>query len=79
MSPAGPPLSPLSIGLQWASRVSAIGVEFVLPAVLGAWADRSLGSSPLLTIAGCFVGIGVGMYHILLIAREGSRAENRRT
>ena len=72
-----PPVSPLGIGLQWASRISAIGFEFVVPAVVGAWVDRQLGITPWLTILGCFVGIAVGMYQIMQIAREGPRSGQR--
>ena len=77
LSPADPPASPLGIGLQWASRISAIGIMFVLPALVGAWVDRYLGTSPWLTILGCFLGISAGMFEILRIAREGARSSQR--
>ena len=63
----------MGIGLQWASRISTIGVEFVVPAVVGSWVDGKLGITPWLTLLGCFLGMTVGMYQILLIAREGSQ------
>ena len=70
LRPPDPPVSPLGVGLQWASRIAAIGVEFVLPAVVGGWLDRSLGTNPWFTILGCFLGLAAGMVHILRIARE---------
>lgn len=68
------PRSNLSVGMQWASRVSTIGMEFALPPLLGVALDRWWRTSPLITIIGALVGFAVGMMHILRIARESSRS-----
>jgi ATP synthase protein I len=66
------PRSTLSIGMQWASRVTSIGLEFALPPLLGVGLDRWWRTSPLVTIIGAVLGFAIGMMHILRIAREGS-------
>jgi F0F1-type ATP synthase assembly protein I len=65
--PPGP--SPLSQGFAWAYRISAIGFEFVLPAVGGLLADRWLESSPIFTLIGTVLGFSAGLYHLILISR----------
>jgi F0F1-type ATP synthase assembly protein I len=55
-----------------AQRVSAVGMEFGLPPLVGALADRRFGTTGLFTILGCLVGFTVGMWHVLRIAREGT-------
>ncbi len=66
------PRSTLSVGMQWASRVSTIGLEFALPALLGVYADRWWALRPLATVVGAVAGFAVGMMHILRIARQES-------
>ena len=62
--------SALAIGVEWASRVSTIGLEFALPPLAGAYVDQRAGTSPWLTLLGVFLGFAMGMWHILRIARE---------
>jgi F0F1-type ATP synthase assembly protein I len=59
--------------MQWASRISSVGLEFAVPPLLGALLDRWLSSSPVALLVGAVVGFGVGMMHILRIAREGTQ------
>jgi F0F1-type ATP synthase assembly protein I len=67
------PRSSLSVGIQWASRITSVGLKFGLPPLLGALLDRRLGSSPLALLVGALLGFAAGMFDILQIAREGSR------
>ena len=64
--------SKLAVGMDWAARASSIGLEFVLPTLLGAYLDSKFGSSPLCVVLGAFLGFGVGMTHILRIAKDGT-------
>ena len=64
--------SNLSVGMGWASRVSTIGLEFALPALLGNGLDRWWRTTPLVTVLGAFLGFAVGMMHLLRIARSGT-------
>ncbi len=69
-----PSRSPLSAGIAWASRLTALGFEFVLPALGGYYLDRRWGTEPAATLVGTVLGFGVGMFHLLQMtrARPGS-------
>ena len=70
------PRSPLSVGMEWASRVTTIGLEFALPPLLGALPRPAAGDrARWLTLVGAVLGFAVGMMHILRIAREASKPE----
>ncbi len=72
MTRSDEPRSKLAVGMEWATRATSIGLEFVLPTLLGAFLDSKLGTSPLCVVLGAFVGFGVGMTHILRIAKDGT-------
>jgi F0F1-type ATP synthase assembly protein I len=63
--------SSVSIGIEWASRVSTVGLEFALPPLAGAYVDHRAGTTPWLTLLGVVLGFAAGMTHILRIARGG--------
>lgn len=60
----------LSLGLEWSSRITTIGLEFSVPALLGFGVDQWLRTSPAATVTGAFLGFGVGMLHSLRMAKE---------
>jgi ATP synthase protein I len=62
--------SALSIGLEWSTRVTTIGLEFAVPALLGFWLDRWLGSSPWFTVTGAFLGLASGTLHLVRLAGQ---------
>jgi ATP synthase protein I len=68
------PRSILSVGFEWASRATTIGLEFALPALVGALIDRRWGTGPWATVVGAVLGFAVGMMHILRLAREVSKS-----
>ncbi|MFO0910545.1 MAG: AtpZ/AtpI family protein [Isosphaeraceae bacterium] len=72
MSRSDVPRSKLSIGIDWASRVTTVGLEFALPPLMGAFLDRWWGISPVATLLGAVLGFAVGMMHLLKIARSGT-------
>ncbi|MBV8487963.1 MAG: AtpZ/AtpI family protein [Planctomycetaceae bacterium] len=57
--------SALSIGIDWSARITTIGLEFALPACLGFGLDRWWRTSPWLTVIGAFLGLGIGMLHVI--------------
>jgi len=63
----------LSVGLEWSARITAIGLEFSVPALLGFGVDTWLKTSPAATVTGAFLGFALGMMHTLQMARELSR------
>ena len=54
------PRSAVSIGLDWGTRITTIGLEFALPAFLGFGLDRWWNTSPWMTLAGAFLGLAIG-------------------
>jgi F0F1-type ATP synthase assembly protein I len=61
--------------MEWAARVTTIALEFALPPLLGAGADRWCGTAPWLTVAGAVLGFAVGMMHVLRLAKEPPKPE----
>jgi ATP synthase protein I len=68
------PRSILSVGLEWASRATTIGLEFALPPLLGVLIDRRWETGPWATVVGAVLGFAVGMMHVLRLARELSKS-----
>ncbi len=62
--------SALAIGWDWGMRITAIGLEFALPALLGYGLDRWWSTSPWLTLLGAFLGLAVGMVQVFRLALE---------
>jgi len=56
-----------------------LALSMVLFLMLGWWADGKLGTSPVLTLIGAFVGAAAGFYsmlqHLILAPRARERAE----
>jgi len=59
------PRSAVSIGLDWGTRITSIGLEFALPAFLGFGLDRWWKTSPWMTLIGAFLGLATGMTHVI--------------
>ena len=70
--------SALSIGMDWGTRVTTIGLEFALPAFLGFGLDRWWSTAPWMTILGSFLGLGIGMVHLVRLATELSATSKER-
>ncbi len=60
--------SSLAIGLDLASRVTTIGLEFALPAAAGYGLDTWLGTKPAVTVVGVVLGFLTGMFHAVKMA-----------
>lgn len=76
--PESPSPTPLSVGIAWAYRVTAIGLEFALPAVLGFVLDRRWDSEPIATLVGAGLGFAAGLLHLVQLARPVGRDDRRR-
>jgi ATP synthase protein I len=62
----------MSIGIEWASRISTVGLEFMLPSVFGVWLDRRWSTSRVATIVGTLLGFTLMLIHLLRIVKERS-------
>jgi F0F1-type ATP synthase assembly protein I len=58
------------VGLEVASRITTIGLEFVLPLVAGIGLDYWLGTTPAATLIGAVLGFVVGMLHAVRMSSE---------
>ena len=61
--------SPIAVAMQWASQVTTISIEMVLPLLLGVWVDRRLGSRALFTILGGIAGLWLGIWNLIRLAK----------
>jgi hypothetical protein len=69
-----PRLSPLSLGLQWATTITTIGFEMALPTLAGWWLDQKFKTAPVWTIVLAVLGIVVAMRHLWEISKRLGRA-----
>jgi hypothetical protein len=58
------------VGIEWASRVTTIGLEFALPPLLGYGVDSWLRTTPVATITGAVLGFATGMMHTVSMVRQ---------
>ena len=59
--------------MEWASRITAMGVGFAVPPVAGHYVDQWLGTGLVFLIVGMILGFGVGILQLTRIARDSSR------
>ena len=65
--------SPLSVGVEWAAKISSLGLGMGLPVLLGYFIDTKLGSRPVGLLSGSILGFLVLMVNILKLARQTPR------
>ncbi|MDO4551209.1 MAG: hypothetical protein Q4C96_08170 [Planctomycetia bacterium] len=49
--------SPVAKGLAWSVTISGIGMQALLPALLGLWLDFELGTRVIFMLSGLFLGL----------------------
>ena len=69
--------SPIAVAMHWASQVTTISIEMVLPILLGVWADRRLGTKAVFTILGAACGLWLGIWSLLRIAKVLAAGDNK--
>jgi ATP synthase protein I len=62
--------SPLALGMEWASRITTIGLMFALPAMVGYGVDSWLHTTPVGTIIGAGLGFATGMLQTVRMSRQ---------
>ena len=72
-APQRPRMSSLSVGLQWASTVTTIGLEAVLPLLAGVWLDRHYDAAPLWMLTLGLLGFLAAGFHLSQLARRLSQ------
>ena len=69
----GPPQderSALAQGYMWASRVTSISLQAVIPAGIGYWLDGRWGTSPWLLIVGTVIGFASMMRELIKFSQK---------
>ena len=67
--------SPLARAAEWSSRATTIALEMVIPAVVGLWIDRQLGTVMVFLLLGAILGLTAGMWQLIRMATEAQRGE----
>jgi F0F1-type ATP synthase assembly protein I len=57
---------------QWSARMSGIAFEMVIPPLLGVGLDRLCGTVVLFALIGSLLGMALGFWQLLKIAKEVS-------
>jgi F0F1-type ATP synthase assembly protein I len=71
--------SPIAVATHWASQVTTISIEMVLPILLGVWADQKLGTKAVFTILGGIAGLWLGVWSLMRIAKELAAGDKKLT
>lgn len=56
--------------MEWASRVTNVALEMVVPAAIGYGLDRWLGTHVALTALGAILGLVLGMRSLIHLAKS---------
>jgi len=67
--------SPVAQAFAWASRVTSISLEMVLPGILGYWLDQRLGTRILFLVLGLILGFSAAMVHLIRLGNEPQNQE----
>lgn len=66
----------MAIGLEWSSRIIAIGLEMAIPIAGGYWLDQRCGTLPLFICLGALLGVAIAIWQFVRIARDLARKNN---
>lgn len=58
--------------------MAQIGFEMAAPIGLGAYLDYRLGWSPWATVVGAVLGLGGGLYHLVMLTDEKDQPSKRK-
>jgi len=61
----------MAVAVSWASHVTSIAMEMVVPALIGLWLDRKLETRFIFVTIGAMLGLAVGMMSLIHISRAG--------
>jgi ATP synthase protein I len=62
---------PMVVALEWVSKITTVALEMVLPGILGTWLDHRWGTN-FLTVVGFAIGLGGGIWHLLILTKTGN-------
>lgn len=68
--------SPLAEAAAWASHVTTIALEMVIPGIIGVWIDRQLGTVLLFLLLGIILGMTAGIMQLARLRAEPDRGDS---
>jgi hypothetical protein len=60
------PQPPMAQAMEWVAKITAVGLEMVLPGLGGEWLDRYFGTK-FLVFLGFGFGLTIGITHLLMM------------
>jgi uncharacterized membrane protein YedE/YeeE len=69
---AVPPSKSMAQALLWISRITTVGLEMVVPAIVGGMLDRYF-DTKFLAVSGLVFGVVAGFWHLIMMTRPPSR------
>ncbi len=67
---------PLVQAMDWASRIMALALQMVVPALLGYWLDTKVGTGFAFLIMGTVIGFITGMWQLIRWSQPDDRRRN---
>lgn len=67
--------SPLTLAMEWVSRITTISLEMVLPGLLGAWVDQRWNTLPVFLVLGVILGMTTGILHLVRLTASADRPD----
>jgi len=64
--------------VQRAFAVAAVGIEIVIPTLLGWWLDSYLGSGPWGALVGGIIGFSGGIWHMVRLSKPDESSPDDR-
>jgi hypothetical protein len=70
---------PMAVAYGWASRITGVSLEMVVPGLFGLWLDFRLGTVCLFTLIGFAGGMSYGLWHLIRMTSPstGGHEEHR--
>lgn len=70
--------SPMAVAIAMASMIISIGLEMVVPGLIGYWLDGRFGTEPVLLLVGFAVGIVAAGWQLTRLVAKLSAANSKR-
>ena len=55
-------------GMQWVAKITTVGLEMVVPTVIGMWLDQKL-QTQYLGLLGIILGVPLGIWHLVKMTK----------
>ena len=64
----------MAVAMEWVSKITTVGLEMVVPGIIGFWLDGQFGTK-FLGVVGFALGFPLGMWHLLAMTRPSQRGK----